>query len=107
MSNKSNDCGIVRDLLPLYADGEASKESSLFIEEHMAGCEECRRAYRQYTKIPHTLELAPPRGKNGKYHYSEVARRIRRRNTIKMSAVCSVFLIFGFIISRILFSDKK
>ena len=48
-----------------------------------------------------------PRGKNGKYHYSEVARRIRRRNTIKMSAVCSVFLIFGFIISRILFSDKK
>ena len=39
MNNK--DCGIVRDLLPLYADGVASEDSSHFIEGHLKECQEC------------------------------------------------------------------
>ena len=110
MSNMSNctcDCNIVRDLLPLYADGETSEATSEMIKEHLSECEECRKALHHYAKIPHSLDGNIPANKYGKYHYSEVARRIRRRNTVQLSIVCSAFLILGFIISRILFSDKK
>lgn len=35
-------CGITQDLLPLYQDGVLSKESQVFVEEHLSECEECR-----------------------------------------------------------------
>lgn len=34
-------CEIIRDLLPLYADGLASEESVRVIEEHLKSCSEC------------------------------------------------------------------
>lgn len=36
-------CGIVRDLLPLYEDGLCSKESRKAVEEHLKSCEACRK----------------------------------------------------------------
>ena len=107
MSELKCECSVIRDLLPLYADGETSPETSRIIKEHIASCEECRGMLRHYNKIPHSLEESTPTGKYGKYHYSEVARRIRRRNTVKLSVVCSAFLILGFVISKLLFPDKK
>ena len=38
-----NECNIVRDLLPLYAEDIASADSRAFVEEHLAECEACRR----------------------------------------------------------------
>ena len=40
-------CNIIRDLLPLYADGVVSEESRLLVEEHLEGCEACRKALEQ------------------------------------------------------------
>ena len=37
-------CDLIRDLLPLYVDGAASKESARAVEEHVATCYECRQA---------------------------------------------------------------
>jgi len=37
------DCDIIRDLLPLYADGQASDSSRRLIEEHTAGCPACKK----------------------------------------------------------------
>lgn len=37
-------CDLIRDLLPLYVDGAASKESARAVEAHVATCYECRRA---------------------------------------------------------------
>lgn len=36
-------CDIVRDLLPLYADGLCSEESRRAVEEHLKTCEACRK----------------------------------------------------------------
>ncbi len=36
-------CALVRDLLPLFVDGAVSDESRSFIEEHLKGCDACRR----------------------------------------------------------------
>ena len=35
-------CEIIQDLLPLYVDNVCSANSRLYIEEHLATCEECR-----------------------------------------------------------------
>ncbi|MBE6639015.1 MAG: hypothetical protein E7616_06140 [Ruminococcaceae bacterium] len=36
-------CNIIKDLLPLYADGVCSPESSKLIEGHLAECKECQK----------------------------------------------------------------
>ena len=36
-------CDIIRDLLPLYADGLASSASRTLVEEHILTCPECRQ----------------------------------------------------------------
>lgn len=37
-----NECNIIRDILPLYIENIASKDSVSFVDEHMEKCEKCR-----------------------------------------------------------------
>ena len=32
-------CNIIRDLLPLYAEGMASEESKALVDDHLRGCD--------------------------------------------------------------------
>lgn len=43
--NKEIECSVVKDLLPLYVDGLTSENTSEFIENHLAECEECQKEY--------------------------------------------------------------
>ena len=43
-------CNIVKDLLPLYIEGLASKDSKEFIESHIAECDSCRRELSMLNK---------------------------------------------------------
>lgn len=43
-----NKCGIVKDLLPLYADDVCTPESKKFVAEHLAECEECCKELESY-----------------------------------------------------------
>lgn len=40
-------CSVIRDLLVLYEDGVCSEETKQMIEEHIAGCGECREIYEK------------------------------------------------------------
>ena len=40
-----NECNIIRDILPLYADKMVSADTESFVEEHLIGCAECRAAF--------------------------------------------------------------
>ncbi len=40
-----HECSIVRDLLPLYAEGMLSPESTAFVKDHLEGCDDCSAAY--------------------------------------------------------------
>ena len=50
-----NQCNIVADLLPLYQDGVCSQDSRELVEEHLAGCANCRRLAEQMA-----AEIAAP-----------------------------------------------
>ena len=39
------ECGLIRDLLPLYHDGVCSAESKRAVIDHLSECEECRKLY--------------------------------------------------------------
>ena len=48
-----NECNIVKDLIPLYADDLLSSDSVEFIRNHIAGCDECRQVWeRARTPLP-------------------------------------------------------
>lgn len=53
------DCGIVKDLLPLYAEDMASEESAAFVKTHLETCEDCRKAFEEL-KAPVETEPAAP-----------------------------------------------
>ena len=40
-------CSIIRDLLPIYIDNMASKETTTCIEEHISTCNECLKKYKE------------------------------------------------------------
>ena len=37
-----HECGIIRDLLPLYAENMVSEDTSEFVKEHLQSCHACR-----------------------------------------------------------------
>lgn len=56
-----NECSIVKDLLPLYAENMVSDDTKKFIEEHIAGCDKCReKAEKIKTPVADTKKSAVP-----------------------------------------------
>ncbi|NCA91943.1 zf-HC2 domain-containing protein [bacterium] len=43
-------CGIIMDLLPLYAENMLGEDSRKTVEEHLASCGECMDKYEQMTR---------------------------------------------------------
>lgn len=42
-----NECGIIKDLLPLYAENIAGPETVEFVGEHLKACEACRKEFER------------------------------------------------------------
>lgn len=40
-----NECNIIRDILPLYAENMVSPDTASFVEEHLKDCDACRKEY--------------------------------------------------------------
>ena len=77
-------CAIVRDLLPLRADGAASPETCAAVDAHLDSCPDCRREYDAMTAAlpaPPPESAAPLRAIRGKI--------LRRR---RLAVLLSVFL---------------
>ena len=45
-------CNIIRDLLPLYAEGMASEESKALVDDHLRGCDSCTKELAELKKAP-------------------------------------------------------
>ena len=76
-----NECGVVQDLLPLYADGAASGDTVKYIRRHLAECSVCREALRRAKRdaeagVPH-VAVEPE-----DLRFLEINRKIRRRRML-------------------------
>lgn len=55
-------CNIIRDLLPLYMEGMASKDSCALIEKHMDQCAECKNELEEmkaFNTLPIDTDFSP------------------------------------------------
>ncbi len=79
-----NNCGVVRDLLPLYADGVCSEQSSDLVEKHIAECEKCSEELETYF-----YETADEERK-----YGEKAAVINFKRKVERRAMKKIILSF-------------
>lgn len=85
----SKECEIIRDLLPLYADGVASNASREIIEEHLPDCPDCREYLKRIREDELEKDLKDE--KNAVIAYG--ARQFKRRSAAVGSAVSGIILI--------------
>lgn len=88
-------CNIIKDLLPLYAEGMVSGDSREAIEEHISGCDDCREelaALRQETVVTTRTDTAP---------LEHLERNIRRRRI--SAAVLSILVTAAILFSVFMF----
>ena len=84
-----NECSIVRDLLPLYAEGMVSPETASFVEEHLKDCEHCRNEYERL-KAPCAVPAQDDAAPLLMLQKKMAAKRLR---TIVLTAVFAVALL--------------
>jgi len=85
----NENCDVIRDLLPLYADDVCSPGSRAAVEAHIRDCEECRKLLDSLrdSRIEDKLEAE----KADVIRYGE--KRFRNRSTAVGSVVASIFMI--------------
>ncbi|MGG0716948.1 zf-HC2 domain-containing protein [Robertmurraya massiliosenegalensis] len=52
-------CNLVRDLLPLYVEGDCSLVTNKLVKNHLQSCKECRELY-DLMKTPIEIDTAVP-----------------------------------------------
>lgn len=99
-------CNIIRDLLPLYAEGMVSDDSREAVEEHICGCAPCRDLLAELR----TETVMPPQTDTASLAHLE--RNIRRRRTgaavlaILITAAV-LFSIFNYLHSPVYLSAEE
>ncbi len=85
-----NECNIIRDLLPLYAEKMVSSDTAAFIEEHLKDCEACRKEYEGIKEPQPTKEIS---------HAAPLLKLSRKMKVkrIQTIAVTAVFVIALFV----------
>lgn len=84
-------CNIIRDLLPLYAEGMVSEDSREVVEAHICDCPPCRDVLaelRQETVVPSQIDTAP---------LAHLERNIRRRriSAAMLAILITATVLFG------------
>lgn len=83
------ECGVISDLLPLYADGVCSEESRALIERHLEECQSCAEALER-------LKSAVPLEKDAEgTPLKKLKKKLRVRRTviIAVTALLTAFLL--------------
>ena len=92
-------CGIIDDLLPLYADGACSEESNVAIEAHLASCEACRKKLERMQSDTVVSETSKSTGEVTVVKYANKVRKHRIKLAIGIIAIsviaaCLLSLVF-------------
>ena len=87
MKNTLN-CNIIRDMLPMYAEGLTSEESNIAIQQHLEQCEDCRKCLENLQK-----PIAGPTVPKMEIDYMRKVKKSFQRRTYILAGVIAVFCI--------------
>lgn len=83
-------CDMVKDLMPLCLDHEASESSEQTVIEHLAECKECSKYYEDLGK-----EMEPIKEQDDKENkYVRLASKLRKKRKITAAFIASFVWIF-------------
>ncbi len=91
----NNECDIIKDLLPLYAENLTSEASVSFVQNHIAHCECCREALSRFEG---TMQIAPDTNVNA---LKKMKLRLCKRVVLPVITTILLFLslLTGIVIS--------
>lgn len=83
-----NECNIIRDILPLYAENMVSGDTADLVEEHLKDCDACRKEYEN------TKEIQPEREVTDAAPLLKLSRKmkIKKIQTIILTVVFALTL---------------
>lgn len=91
-----NECGIIKDLLPLYAEGIAGDDTVEFVEKHLKTCEACRQEY-ELIKEPQAIE---PKAVQANTNAAPLLKLRRKMRTKKIQTVAvTALLVIALLVS--------
>ena len=85
-------CDLIRDLMPLCADGAATEASRQAVEEHIGTCVECARCW---SEIRQGLDLAAEAPAPQEKGYAKAAKKYRKKWLFRLLAV----FLCGFLVT--------
>ena len=88
-----NNCEIIRDLLPLYADEICSESSKQLVEEHIAACESCKNELEDY-RYNTGVDIDEIDEKQAIQNFSKKLKKSNLKKTV-ISVVLCLTLIFS------------
>ena len=89
-------CDMIRDLMPLCADGIASDSSKQAVETHIQTCTECAREWSEITSdmsVPET-ESVP-----AEIRFAQAAKRYRKKRLLRILCAVGAVLLLLFVFS--------
>ena len=94
---KNPDCEVIRDLMPLCLDGEASEQSKSLVLAHREDCAECAAAWKAMQEAMQPIFDPSPASAADSSFQQEVrqlqkARRKRRRKAILLGALMGMLI---------------
>ena len=79
-------CSVIKDLIPLYVDDVLSEDSRKLVEEHLAGCSDCKDAYE-------SLKSGVGSGVNKTNRDKEVIKKLRKKILTKRMIAVGIAVI--------------
>lgn len=91
------DCDIIRDLLPLYAEGMVSEKSRQAVEEHLKECEKCREIYREMREPKPQLHYDTEPAKS----FQKFVKK-KKRKLITKTALFTAAVVLAAVVIRLI-----
>lgn len=87
------ECSVVQDVLPLYLENMVSEGTTIFVEEHLAGCSDCA-AELERLKSGGQIDVAEtPQREHDAEVIAAVKKKISKRILKSVGVVCLVFAV--------------
>lgn len=95
---KEIDCDIIQDLLPSYSDKISSEATNNLVEEHLQGCNNCRKVLTSMNK---DVTVKTSNNKNERIDYLKGYKR-RKKIVIIISIILTILILSTIFIINVL-----
>ena len=93
-----NECSLIKDILPLYAEKLTSAETRSIVEEHLKYCETCRREYEALLADENLSESIPAVESGEFEEVRAIKKKLRKRINVTALILALFILVAGNVV---------